>query len=263
MDIFRSLSKILPLLVFPLGLTGLLILLALFLQRSRWQKGVLILAFLLLTLAGSRWVTLQLARGLEWQYSPPQGPVQADVIVVLASNSLPARFPRAIPEVGEVGDRLIFAAYLYQQGAAPLILHSGGAELAQADLESGGDVRRLLEIMGVPPEAVLLETGSHNTHENALACQQLLAERGLRRVLLVTSAAHMPRAAGAFRRAGVEVIPAPTGYTATQGDAGISLHSGITNFLVSLLPNADNFKTTTRMLNEYLGLLIYRLRGWL
>ena len=255
MDIFRSFSKILPLLAYPLGLACFLILLATIFQRSRWQKGILILAFILLFLAGNLWVTLQLGRGLEWQYIPPQDTIQADVIIVLASDSLPADFPRSIPEVGEVGDRLIYTAYLYQQGAAPFILHSGGSVTAEIPF--------LLGIMGVHQEAVLLETGSHNTYENAIACKKVIAEKGFEKIILVTSAAHMPRAVGVFKRLGIEVIPAPTGYISTRGNVNMSLGNDPANFLISLLPSADNLKTTTRMIKEYIGILIYRLRGWM
>lgn len=261
---FRYLSKILPLLVYPLGLACVLILLAFVIQRSRWQKGFLVLAFLLLFLGGNHWVTLWLARSLEWRYFPPQGPLQADVIVILASGTRVAEFPRAIPEVGEVGDRLIYAAHLYQQGAAPLILHCGKANNLQNTGDStGGGIFTLLGIMGVPREAVLLETTSENTHENAVVCGKILGERDLRRVILVTSAAHMPRAVGVFEHQGINVIPAPTGYTADQGDMVIHMPKDVYNFLTVLLPNADNLKTTTRMLKEYIGLFIYKLQGWL
>jgi len=261
---FRSLSKILPLLVYPLGLACILVLLAIFLSRSRWQKGVLALAFLPLFLGGNRWVTMQLARSLEWRYFPPQEPQQADVIVILASGTNEVEFPRSIPEVGEVGDRLIYAAYLYQQGVAPLILHSGESDdLLESGNNNGGKIPFLLGIMGVPREAVLLETESRSTYENAVACRDILKERGFRRVVLVTSAAHMPRSVGVFKRLGIEVIPAPTGYTATQGDVGISMPKDLYHLLISILPDADNLKTTTRMLKEYVGIFIYKLRGWM
>jgi uncharacterized SAM-binding protein YcdF (DUF218 family) len=257
---FRNLSKILPLLVYPLGLACLLIVLAFVIQLSRWQRGVLALAFLALFLGGNRWITQWLAKSLEWRYFPPRGTVNADVIIVLASGTHAAEFPRSIPEVGEVGDRLIYAAYLYQQGAAPLILHSGEA-IDSTDVP-GGDIPFLLGLMGVPREAVLLETDSHDTYENAVACRKILKERGFQRVILVTSAAHMPRAVGVFKRLGIEVIPAPTGYTATQWDVGINFHKAPATLLESLLPSADNLKTTTRMLKEYLGIFTYKLRGW-
>ena len=61
-----------------------------------------------------------------------------------------------------------------------------------------------------PPGALLLEEHSSNTAENASMTQALLQPRGVRRVLLVTSALHMARARAHFEAVGFEVIPAPT-----------------------------------------------------
>lgn len=260
LDILKNLSKILPLLVYPLGLACILVITAFVLRNSRWQRGVLALVFFLLFLSGNRWVALWLARPLEWRYFPPQENVNADVIIILASGTQAVEFPRSIPEVGGAGDRLIYAAHLYQQGVAPLILHSGEA-ISPLDLP-GGDIPFLLGIMGVPREAVLLESDSHNTYENAVACQKIVQERGIKRIILVTSAAHMPRAVGVFKRLGIEVIPAPTGYTVTQWNTGINFHEAPATLITSLLPSADNLEITTRMLKEYFGIFTYKIRGW-
>jgi uncharacterized SAM-binding protein YcdF (DUF218 family) len=224
----------------------------------------LALAFLLLFLAGNRWVAMSLAKSLEWRYFPPQGLPQADLIIILAGETRAAEFPRPMPEVGEAGDRLIYAAHLYQQGAAPLILHSGGSIdwLATGD-NPGQDAPFLLEIMGVPRQAVLLETDSRNTYESAVACRKILEERGFRRVILVTSASHMPRSVGVFERQGIEVIPAPTDYTVTQMGEGPSKQMGATTLLISMLPSSESLEVTTRMLKEYIGLFVYKLQGWL
>ena len=64
-----------------------------------------------------------------------------------------------------------------------------------------------------------METGSINTRENALDSYGLLAPRGIRRIILVTSALHMPRAAVAFRKAGFDVIPAPADFVTGWGGA--------------------------------------------
>ena len=255
MELFKSLSRILPLFIFPLGLACILVILGTFLLRERWQKVVLIAAVLLLFLGGNRWVSLRLAQSLEWEYVPPRSSLRADVIIILASGNYPADYPRAIPEVGEIGDRLIYGAYLYQQGVAPLILHSGGSP--------NEDIPTLLGIMGVPEEAVILETSSHNTYENAVECQKIITEKGFQRIVLVTSAAHMPRAVGVFKRLGIEVIPAPTGYSATHKNLGTNSIKSFSDLVVAILPDADNLKTTTRMLSEYIGIFIYKLRGWI
>jgi uncharacterized SAM-binding protein YcdF (DUF218 family) len=71
---------------------------------------------------------------------------------------------------------------------------------------------RLLEEWNIPSTGVQIEGGSIDTHENAIRSYQVLAPLGIRRILLVTSAMHMPRAAGAFRKAGFEVIAAPADF---------------------------------------------------
>lgn len=62
---------------------------------------------------------------------------------------------------------------------------------------------------GVPEEAILLESESGTTYENALYNRGLLEAHGLKRVLLVTSAWHMPRALATFRSAGIHALPSP------------------------------------------------------
>src|SRR5512136_1186248 len=120
---FVFLSKFLPPFVYPLGLIGFLILLALFLgKRQRLQRIVLILALVCLLLAGNSWVAVGLARSLEVRYSTPDPVPQAEVMIVLGGGSEPAELPRQMVEVNGSGDRVIYAARLYKQGKAPHVL---------------------------------------------------------------------------------------------------------------------------------------------
>jgi uncharacterized SAM-binding protein YcdF (DUF218 family) len=91
----------------------------------------------------------------------------------------------------------------------------------------------------------------------------MLAADGVQRIILVTSAAHMPRSLGLFLRQGFEVIPAPTDYTVTQADWEEAQKADLPARLIDLLPSANNLSITTRMLKEYIGLFIYKLQGWL
>lgn len=261
---FLYLSKFLPLLFYPLGLACIFILIALIIRHTRWQRVLLVTALLLLYLGGNKWVASGLARSLEWRYLPPAETPQAEAIVVLAGDERAAHFPRQTPEVGEAGDRVIYAAQLYHQGAAPLILFSGGAiEWLSADTTPGETAAYLLEILGVPSSAIKFEPESKNTYESAVACRKMLAADGIRRIILVTSAAHMPRSLGLFLRQGFEVIPAPTDYTVTQADWDEAQKADLPARLIDLLPSANNLSITTRMLKEYIGLFIYKLQGWL
>jgi uncharacterized SAM-binding protein YcdF (DUF218 family) len=104
-----------------------------------------------------------------------------------------------------------------------------------------------------------LEPDSRNTYENALFSTRILREKGIQRILLVTSALHMPRSLKLFQAQGLEVIPLPTDYTVTQGDqAQLDARA----FVLSLLPSAENLALTSRVLKEYIGIIVYDLRGW-
>jgi uncharacterized SAM-binding protein YcdF (DUF218 family) len=79
----------------------------------------------------------------------------------------------------------------------------------------------------------------------------------------VTSALHMPRSVALFRHLGIEVIPAPTDFTVTQAGWDNLFAFEPQSFLINILPNASSLGLTTNALKEYLGLIVYRMRGWL
>jgi uncharacterized SAM-binding protein YcdF (DUF218 family) len=267
---FFFLSKFLPVFIFPLGLACVLLGLALMVRRrSRWQTWIIVLALALLWLGSNRIVTMLLLRSLEWQHLPGStslvsGP-QADVIVVLGGGERPKAFPRPTSELNEAGDRLLYAAQLYRQGAAPYILVSGGkaAWVSSASVPGAESMAEILTLMGVPDEALWLEPASRNTYENALETKAILESRGIKSVLLVTSAMHMPRAYAVFAKTGLEVAPAPTDFHVTQEDWAYYTQPNVVIQLFNLMPTAESLDATTRVLKEYVGIFVYKLRGWL
>ena len=263
---FVFLSKFLPLFVYPLGLGSILLALALILRgRRRLQTGLLVGALVVLGLGGNRWVSYGLARSLEWQYLPAEEIPQAEAIVVLGGATESGQYPRPTTEVNSAGDRVLYAARLYKQGKAPVILLSGGniTWLSGRTTTPAAEMADLMSLMDIPPQALWLQPASENTQEDAEFSAQMLKERGIQRVLLVTSAIHMPRAMALFRHQGIEAIPAPTDYTVTQ--AGLDNLASLEpqTLLVNLMPNASSLGLTTNALKEYFGLLVYRLKGWL
>jgi uncharacterized SAM-binding protein YcdF (DUF218 family) len=267
---FFFLSKFLPELIFPLGLACVLLVLALWVhRRPRWRTGLIALALALLWLGSNRIVNMALLRSLEWQYLPGTtsgslGP-GADVIVVLGGGERSKAFPRPTSEMNEAGDRLLYAARLYHQGAAPHILVSGGNApwVSAARVPGAESMAEILGLMGVPDEALWLEPESRNTYENALETKAILESRGIESILLVTSAMHMPRAYAVFAKTGLKVTPAPTDFLMTQQDWEYYTKPNVLIQLFNLLPTADSLAITTRVLKEYVGIVVYSLRGWL
>jgi uncharacterized SAM-binding protein YcdF (DUF218 family) len=260
------LSKFLPLLIYPLGLTCILLVLALSVQRRRsWQTVLIVLTFALLWLGGNRIVTMALVSSLERQYLPPTQLPDKSVVVVLGGGTRAGVAPRPINEVNEAGDRVLYAAWLYKQGKAAHLLLSGGnapwSGLAQT-LPEAEVMASILDIMGVPRTALWLESNSRNTEENAVESRKILDQEGVHSIILVTSALHMPRAVRLFEQQGLTVIPAPTDFMVTDDDWAYYTQPSIDVQLMNLMPSADDLQLTSRAIKEQLGALFYRLRGW-
>jgi uncharacterized SAM-binding protein YcdF (DUF218 family) len=106
----------------------------------------------------------------------------------------------------------------------------------------------------VPDDAIVLETKARNTRENGLFSRELLQEMGAGKVLLVTSAWHMRRSEAVFGKLGIDVIPAATDSFLPQLSSG---------FPFGWLPDVDAMAVSTRCIKEWIGLGVYRLRGWI
>lgn len=263
---FVYLSKLLPLLVYPLGFACILLILVLILKKHRkWRQGLLIGTLVILWLASNRWVSYALARSLEWQNLPSDDTLQAEVIVLLGGGTESADYPRPMTEVNSAGDRVLYAAQLYKDGAAPVILASGGnlTFSTERGTTPAEEMTDLLILTGVPEEAIWQQAQSQNTYEDALYSAEILKENEVTEIILVTSAMHMPRAKALFEKQGITVIPAPVDFTITEQNWQSTFNPGFDEALIYLLPNASSLSLTTNVLKEYLGFMIYSLRGWL
>jgi uncharacterized SAM-binding protein YcdF (DUF218 family) len=263
---FIFLSKFLPLFVYPVGLTSVLIILGLVFFRRKKLSGLFLLAALfLLFFAGNRWVSYSLARSLEWQYLAKDTTQTAQAIVVLGGGTESAQPPRPAVEVNGAGDRMIHAADLYHQGLAPLIVLSGGNIEWMESIENSpaADMRQIMLKLGIPDNAIILQPKSQNTHEDALFSASILKEKGVNKILLVTSAMHMPRSVALFKKQGLEVIPSPTDFTITEDGWQRTFSPDFETLLTNLLPSSSSIGLTTNVLKEYIGYITYRLQGWL
>ena len=131
----------------------------------------------------------------------------ADVIVVLGSQVYPGG--RAGPSLER---RAQHTAVLYRRGLADHIICSGGVG-DNPPSEAEVVCERIVEL-GVPPGAVIYETRSHSTEENAAYSAAIMRHRGWRSAIIVSDGFHMLRAAWMFERAGVIAHPSPAQVTA-------------------------------------------------
>ncbi|MGG6267413.1 YdcF family protein [Leptolyngbya sp. AN03gr2] len=261
---FLFLSKLLPIFIYPLGLSCVLLILTFVLilrKRSRLALIPITLTFLILALSSSAWISNALVQSLEFQYITQGEIPTADAIVVLGGATESALPPRPWIEIREEGDRVLYAGKLYRDKKAPRLILSGGrVDWRPSSTSEAEDMAILLETMGVPRSAMLLESRSLNTRENAVYTQEIMQTQKIQKILLVTSAMHMPRSMLIFKKLGIDAIPAPTDYMTSFADRGA--RSSLEATILDTLPDADQIRRTTRALKEYIGILIYRLRGW-
>mgnify|MGYP001046510082 CR=1 FL=1 len=261
---FLFLSKILPVFVYPLGLSCVLIAVALVTlwKRPRIASASLVAALGVLLLFShgsfSRW----LVQTLEWQHLPPTTMPSADAIVVLGGATRSATPPRPWVDVQEAGDRPLHGARLYLEDKAPVLILSGGrAPWGEYVSSEADDMAQIARALGVPEEAIVEEPDSRNTRENAVNVEKILQQEGLEKILLVTSAIHMPRSLKIFQKLGIEAIAAPTDFLVVED---LDYQAGdFQGEVLNALPDVERLENSTRALKEYLGMLIYGLRGWI
>jgi uncharacterized SAM-binding protein YcdF (DUF218 family) len=251
-----TLTKLLSLLIYPLSLSLLIGLAALVFARLQWPRRsfyAMLLSVGWLYLCSTSLFANYLTGALERDFVPRAMSVidRADAIVLLGGGMRGDTHMGTLADLNQRGDRLVHAVALFKAGKAPLIvLTGGGVDGARTEAEQMKD---LLAVMGVPAEHLLLEAESRDTHDNAVYTAQLLKDRGIQRILLVTSAYHMRRSLALFEAQGLDVIPAPTDFQQLVTP----------QVLPPWLPAVSNLSQSTDALHEMVGYLVYRWQGWL
>lgn len=225
--VYFAASKALFSVAWPVTLSGAFLTGALLARRRRTLAAALVLlaSGTLLALASPRIVN-ELGRYVEASgLSTARPEVQYDVVVVLGGN--PAR-----TEAGAAAVREGRARYLLYAGAY------GGAERV---------VRSELLAFGAAADRIVVEPRSRNTRENAVEAARLIAERGWRSVVILTSVSHVERAAGCFHRLGLRpdvlaVMDAPP--------------------LPDGTPRAAVLRRSSDLLHELIGRVVYRVVGY-
>lgn len=262
---FLFLSKLLPLFIYPLGLASLMLLGALITVWKRPQLSAfcIALALVLILVPGNSWIAGRMVQSLEWQNLPLKELPTADAIVVLGGATRPQKYPRPWVDLMEEGDRIIHGARLFQQKKAPLLILSGGRiDWQNNNVSESADLATVAKAFGVPDSAILQDPTSLNTYQNAVNVKQILQQRGINRVLLVTSAMHMPRSIAIFKKQGIDAIPAPTDFLISEEELRSSQDT-LPEKILNLFPDAVALHHFARSTKEYIGMGVYRLRGWL
>ena len=248
-------KKLLTNSLMPLSLTVLLLVIGLLLlwfsRRQLLGKTLVTMGVMLLLALGYGWGFSPALKALEREYPPV---VDASnlaglkwVVVLGGGTSSDAALPLETRLSDASLARLVEGVRLYRQMPGAKLLVSGGSVFGYG---SDADAMQALAIgLGVNPADIVLDMESPDTETQAKLIRTMV---GNERVVLVTSASHMPRSVGLFERAGVGVLPAPTHYL-VQDNAGFSP--------TDVFPSHKGFLEAQRVVHEELGMLWGRLRG--
>jgi uncharacterized SAM-binding protein YcdF (DUF218 family) len=256
--LFFALSKTIGILLLPVNLLILLGVLGVVLLATRWARSgrfLLAASMLLLALCGFSPLGNILIYPLETRFPPWDASHGAPDGMVVLGGGIDAD-PSALH--GEAvfsnsAGRVIAAAMLAHRYPNMRILYSGGsANFISDDSAREADyAAQVLQALGVAKERLIIERQSRNTFENAFFSKLLVQPKPGERWLLVTSAFHMPRAVGIFRKAGFAVEPYPVDWRLMGRD-------DLTRFPFS---SEDGLSHTNLAVREWAGLVAYRLTG--
>jgi len=251
-------SKLLGILIIPgnmlffLALAGAC---ALYFRFTRLGRSLVLIAAVGFALCGFGPVGNILARPLEDRFTRPpvDTPDPTGIIVLGGAIDPDITESRDSIALARAGSRLTEAAALALHYPNAILVFSGGsAAILSNPIPEAPAAKRLFVSLGIAAERVVLEDRSRDTAENAAFTRDLINPQPGQRWLLVTSAVHMPRAVGAFRRTGFAVVPYPVGYvTAGQPSDFWEFRPDVT----------DGLMLTTLAIHEWAGLVAYWLTG--
>lgn len=224
-------------------------------SESRRRLWVVVALFTLLWIWCMPIVSHLALGSLEWEYPPTPTPAGVPVIVVLSGGI--AYGDEMVPQAlltSDTVERCCAAAELYHARPGSKLLLSGGkVDPTRVGPQLAEAMKELMERLGVSAKDIQLESTSRSTYENAVESARMLKQGNVEKVVLVTDAAHLPRAMRCFHAQGIEAVPWGCRYRARPLRWSPML----------FVPNPSAADGTQAAFHEWVGLAWYRLRGWI
>jgi len=215
--------------------------------RWRWAHAAVLAAY---TAAGSPWTSYLLLTSLERDFvgiRPLDTPASYDAVLVMGGGS--SRTPSKSPQLDLSGDRIRLGAAIFERGWTPLLVTSGSTVDGSRDVSA--ETEAIWIDIGVPAAAILRVPQPRNSMQEIAALAELAGSEGWKRVGLVTSARHLPRALALCERYDFEVVPLPADFRADRPSRGI----------LSVIPTGDAFADVGDATWEWVGIAAVHLVG--
>jgi uncharacterized SAM-binding protein YcdF (DUF218 family) len=251
---FFILSKLLVFIITPLVWIIALLFFSVFSKNENRKKKCLRWALVITLLFSNSFIFDECVRLWEIPATHYENLKTYDVGIVLGgTSSYDPVFKRV--QFSRGVDRLLQAVELYKRGTIKKMLFTGGSgSILHPDMKEGNYIKRYLVILGVPEKDFLIESESQNTHENAVFTKALLEREKINgSYLLITSAFHMRRSLGCFKKAGVIVEP-----------YSVDRYAGPRKFEFDYLfiPNTSTINDWNNLIHEIVGFITYKIIGY-
>jgi uncharacterized SAM-binding protein YcdF (DUF218 family) len=222
-------------------------------KYQRAGKGLVITGITLLYLLSTNLVSNLLISPLESDYAPLKGPVADARAVVVLTSGIQDLSHLGLGVVSDSSSlrRLVYGIKIYKKNSGmKLIIVGGRADPVRPQVSFGRVLGDEALELGVSEDDLLIEEESKNTYEGALNLSDNFNDSEGRRVVIVTSAFHMPRSVKLYRKAGFDVIPAPTDFKGSRFIFGLNL----------FVPSAEGVGRSSVAIYEYISSSWYIIR---
>ncbi|MCP4650716.1 MAG: YdcF family protein [PVC group bacterium] len=251
-------SKIFQMIAQPFNVVLILLASAWFLGKRNPSAARIIIGIILIFcfVCGSEVFSDYMLRALEQQVPRDVISENIDGIIVLVGIVNIYSMREGVTELVESADRIVQGVVLARQYPKAKLIITGASGLLDksAYFREADLLNELVLALGISKDRIILERNARNTHEHATELSAMLPKDG--KWVLVTSAFHMPRAVGCFKKAGFMVKAYPVDYrTRSKKFCKTSLEL--------FVPTLSGFKNFNIALKEYIGLIVYRLAGYM
>jgi uncharacterized SAM-binding protein YcdF (DUF218 family) len=250
---FFILSKILFFLITPIFWILALLIFSIFSKNQKTRKWALAIDIILLLLFTNYFIF----NTVDKHWETPSG--KASMVKekyeygVILGGMTSSNQITGITTYSECIDRLLQGIVLYRQGTIKKILITSGSGMVMGkEVKEAIILKGLCVELGIPGKDIVIETNSRNTRENAVFTREILNNYN-QKILLITSAFHMRRAAGCFKKAGFKFD------TFSTDPLEISV-LGIDDYFI---PKADPLTKWNVIIKEWIGFASYKVVGYI
>lgn len=250
---FFLISKVLGFLLNPFFWMMVFLIWALATKNLKRRKKLILGTLGILWMFGNGFIVNEVLILHEKEYYKSQSEVQTQTAVLLGGfSALDENTGKA--RLTEAGDRFFQAIKLYQSGAIKYLVVSGGSgSIKKPEIREASLIQDYFLESKIDTSRVIFESESRNTHENATYTKALLKDK-TKKIGIITSAFHMRRAIACFRKVGFKTTSIPSHFLSDQ-----TRPYSIDSFLI---PSATSFQKWELLFKEWIGYMVYKIKGY-